>query len=97
MSALPIEVKSRHIENRFAAAVAGCASAQREHMNLETKAIMPASQKHLTDEDWAEVARAFAENGDPRFPVDADEEFRQLFSRILNLAPENVIGSGARA
>ena len=36
-------------------------------------------------------------NGDPRFSVDADEEFRQLFARILNLAPENVIGGTARA
>ena len=41
---------------------------------------MPAARTHLTDEDWAEIARAFAENGDPRFSVDADEEFRQLFA-----------------
>jgi hypothetical protein len=30
-------------------------------------------------------------NGDPRFSVDADEEYRQLFTRILNLAPEGVV------
>jgi nucleotide-binding universal stress UspA family protein/hemerythrin-like domain-containing protein len=81
---------------RFAAAVECFASAQWQHMNLETKVIMPAAQKHLTDEDWAEIARAFAENGDPRFSVDADEEFRQLFANILNLAPEHVVGSAGR-
>ena len=80
----------------FAAAVERFASAQWQHMNLETKVIMPAAQKHLTDEDWTEIARAFAENGDPRFSVDADEEFRQLFANILNLAPEHVVGDADR-
>ena len=65
-------------------------------MNLETKVIMPAAQKHLTDEDWAEIGQAFAQNGDPRFSVDADEEFRQLFARILNLAPDHVVGGAGR-
>ena len=37
-------------------------------------------------EDWAEIGAAFASNGDPRFSVDNDEEFRQLFVRIINLA-----------
>ena len=62
-------------------------------MNLETKVIMPAAQRHLTAEDWAEVGAAFAGNGDPRFSVDNDEEFRQLFARILNLAPTAVVGA----
>ena len=66
-------------------------------MILETKVILPAAQKYLTAEDWSEIGHAFAQHGDPRFNVDADEEFRQLFSRILNLAPENVIGGTARA
>jgi nucleotide-binding universal stress UspA family protein/hemerythrin-like domain-containing protein len=80
----------------FAAAVERFASAQWEHMNLETKVVMPAAQKHLTNEDWAEIGQAFAENGDPRFSVDTDEEFRQLFARILNLAPEHVVGGNSR-
>jgi len=80
----------------FATAVERFASAQWQHMNLETKVIMPAAQRHLTDGDWTEIGRAFADNGDPRFSVDADEEFRQLFARILNLAPERVIGSTGR-
>jgi hypothetical protein len=62
-------------------------------MRLESKVILPAARKHLTAGDWAEIDRAFAENGDPRFSVDNDEEFRQLFARILNLVPEK-IGTG---
>ena len=64
-------------------------------MALEAKVIIPAARKHLTAEDWAEIGAAFAGNGDPRFSVDNDEEFRQLFARILNLAPTQ--SSAARA
>jgi nucleotide-binding universal stress UspA family protein/hemerythrin-like domain-containing protein len=80
----------------FATAVERFAAAQWQHMNLESKVIMPAAQQHLTDDDWVEIGRAFAENGDPRFAVDADEEFRQLFARILNLAPAQVVGAAGR-
>jgi hypothetical protein len=66
-------------------------------MNLESKVILPAAQKHLTAEDWAEIADAFAENGDPRFSVENDDEFRQLFARILNLAPGPVAASAPAA
>ena len=59
---------------------------------LETKVIIPAARKHLTAEDWTVIASAFRENGDPRFSIDADEEYRQLFARILNLAPSGVVG-----
>jgi len=79
----------------FAAAVERFAESQWQHMNLETKVVMPAAQKHLTADDWAEIAAAFGTNGDPRFSVDADEEYRQLFARILNLAPEHVVGAAS--
>ena len=64
-----------------------------QHMALETKVIGPAARKHLTAEDWMEIGVAFAGNGDPRFSVDNDEEFRQLFVRIMNLAPATTIGN----
>ncbi len=57
-------------------------------MSLETRVILPAAYKHLTADDWTEIGNAFADNGDPRFSADTDEEFRQLFVRILNLVPE---------
>lgn len=76
----------------FAAAVESFATAQGEHMALESKVIIPAARMHLTEADWTEIGDAFAGNGDPRFSVDNDEEFRALFARILNLAPARVVG-----
>jgi len=76
--------------------VARFASDQMQHMRLESKVILPAAREHLTTEDWAEIDRAFAENGDPRFSADNDEGFRQLFARILNLAPDMIVGAGRR-
>ena len=73
--------------DRFAKAVTGFVSAQERHMRLETRVILPAAFEHLTPEDWNEIGRAFSENGDPRFNADTDEEYRQLFTRILNLMP----------
>jgi hypothetical protein len=64
-----------------------------DHMMLEAKVIIPAALKHLTDDDWNTIANATRDNGDPRFSVDADEEYRHLFARILNLAPAGVVGS----
>jgi nucleotide-binding universal stress UspA family protein/hemerythrin-like domain-containing protein len=77
----------------FAEAVEQFSAAQWQHMNLETKVIMPAAQRHLTAGDWAEIGAAFAGNSDPRFSEDNDEEFRRLFARILNLAPLSVVGA----
>ena len=73
---------------RFAAAVDRFATSQMQHMALETKVILPAAQRHLTDDDWHEIESAFAGNDDPRLALDNDEEFRQLFARIQNLLPE---------
>jgi nucleotide-binding universal stress UspA family protein/hemerythrin-like domain-containing protein len=81
----------------FAETVKRFAAHEWPHMILETKVILPAAQKYLTAEDWSEIGQAWAQHGDPRFNVDADEEFRQLFSRILNLAPESLVGGNARA
>ena len=58
-----------------------------KHMAFEEKALIPLARQHLTEEDWAEIAKAFGENGDPRFGSEPDHEFRDLFSRIVNLAP----------
>lgn len=57
------------------------------HMALEENVVLPLAKQHLLAEDWAEIAQAFGENGDPRFGAEPDHEFRSLFSRIVNLAP----------
>jgi len=58
-----------------------------QHMNLEEKVAIPLAKKYLTPEDWISIAEAFGESGDPRFGTKPDHEFRDLFTRIVNLAP----------
>ena len=67
-----------------------------QHMNLETEGDHAGGAEAPHRRGLGRDRQAFAENGDPRFSVDADEEFRQLFARILNLAPEHVVGSAGR-
>ena len=57
------------------------------HMAMEENVIIPIAKQHLQPEDWVEIAQAFSANGDPRFGTEPDQEFRSLFSRIVNLAP----------
>lgn len=71
----------------FASAVDRLMEEAWPHMATEEKVLLPLARKYLTAEDWAEIARAFGENGDPRFGSEPDHEFRDLFSRIVNLAP----------
>jgi len=58
-----------------------------EHMSLEEKLVIPLAKKYLTAEDWVEIGEAFGEHGDPRFGAKPEHEFRDLFTRIVNLAP----------
>lgn len=59
----------------------------RQHMQLEEKTVIPLAKKYLTAEDWIGIAEAFGEHGDPRFGAKPEHEFRDLFTRIVNLAP----------
>ncbi len=74
----------------FAGAVESFAETIWNHMNTEERVILPMARDRLTDEDWVEIGRAFGENGDPRFGLNPDHEFRDLFSRIVNLAPSPI-------
>lgn len=71
----------------FASAAEKLAEEAWQHMGLEEKVIIPLAKKHLTPDDWIDIAEAFGENGDPRFGAKPDHEFRDLFTRIVNLAP----------
>jgi len=82
---------------QFSEAVDRFSTSQIQHMALEAKVIIPAARVHLTREDWTEIGAAFAANGDPRFSVDNDEEFRELFVRIVNLAQAPVASAPAQA
>jgi nucleotide-binding universal stress UspA family protein/hemerythrin-like domain-containing protein len=59
-----------------------------DHMGREEGVILPAAEKYLTPDDWAQIDAAFATNNDPRFGAGTDMQYRQLFSRIVNLAAE---------
>lgn len=67
----------------------------RDHMRLEEAEILPAAVQHLSEAEWDELDRAFAQNQDPltgRHP--APELYAALFKRIVDHAPEP-IGLGA--
>lgn len=72
---------------RFSASVETFADEIMKHMAFEENTLLPLARIHLTAEDWVEIGAAFRQNGDPRFDADADQECRDLFSRIVNLAP----------
>lgn len=71
----------------FAAAADGLVDQAWQHMTLEEKTVIPLAKQHLTAEDWVAIAEAFGEHGDPRFGPKPEHEFRDLFTRIVNLAP----------
>jgi hemerythrin-like domain-containing protein len=71
----------------FAEALENFTNATWQHVSVEEKIVIPLAKEYLTTADWVEIAQAFGENGDPRFGTQLEEEFRVLFSRIVNLAP----------
>jgi hemerythrin-like domain-containing protein len=81
---------------KFSAAVEKFADEILRHMAFEESTLIPLARKYLTPEDWVEIGAAFSENGDPRFDAETDQDCRDLFSRIVNLAPPP-IGVGPAA
>jgi hemerythrin-like domain-containing protein len=65
-----------------------------QHMSLEEKQIMPLAEKLLTAQDWAELDEAFAANRDPLTGHEPEDDYRALFSRIVNALPAP-LGLGA--
>jgi hemerythrin-like domain-containing protein len=62
-----------------------------DHMHLEEKEILPAAEKSLGAQDWAELDAAFATNCDPltgKYP--RDPLYDRLFTRIVMIAPEPI-------
>lgn len=82
---------------KFSAAVEKFADEMLRHMAFEESTLIPLARKYLTPEDWVEIGAAFSENGDPRFDAETDQDCRDLFSRIVNLAPPPIgVGPAAR-
>lgn len=60
------------------------------HMLQEEKFVIPLARTTLSVQDWVEIDGAFLNNDDPLFGEKAKAEFRELFHRIANLAPESI-------
>lgn len=71
----------------FAQGVTDYAAFHWEHMRAEEDEVLPRARQCFTAADWAEIDEAFADNDDPLLGIDAQENFRQLFRRIVYLAP----------
>jgi len=66
----------------------------RGHIKTEEKHVLPLARKVLTTQDWAEIDKAFSNHSDPVFSDQSKAEFRELFHRLVSLAPDPV-GLGA--
>ena len=58
-----------------------------KHMRLEEQQILPLAEKVLTPQDWVEIDAAFEGNRDPLTGHEPSEEYRALFTRIVNAVP----------
>lgn len=73
--------------SEFAEAVRAFADFYWRHMRKEEDLVLPIAEQALTEDDWKLVRDAFLANRDPMLGGDTADEFRNLFSRILKLAP----------
>jgi hemerythrin-like domain-containing protein len=78
----------------FLKAVDAYAEFHWKHMRKEEQELLPLAERVLTKEDWAAIDAGFAGNEDPIADL-REQDFAQLFTRIVNLAPAPV-GVGSR-
>ena len=58
------------------------------HMRVEEDVVLRLAEKKFDAADWAELDAAFSSHRDPLYGVTEDgQDFRALFTRIVNLAP----------
>ncbi len=74
-------------QSEFASALARYIDFHWKHMTTEEQQVLPAAEQSLTAQDWAPIDAAFASNDDPLVGVDSTREMRELFRRIVSLAP----------
>jgi hemerythrin-like domain-containing protein len=58
-----------------------------DHMLVEEHEILPLAERVLGHDDWDELDAAFAANRDPLTGAAPEDEYRELFSRIVNALP----------
>lgn len=69
------------------AAVDGYAAFQWDHMRLEEQQILPLAEKVFLPADWQRIDAAFVSNDDPLVGTGQQQEFRELFRRVVTLMP----------
>ena len=57
------------------------------HMRIEEEEVLPLAMKNLSADDWKELDEAFLANRDPLTGHEPQDEYRALFSRIVNALP----------
>jgi len=65
------------------------------HMAMEEQHILPLAEQVLSADDWSDLDAAFLANRDPLTGHEPEEDYRALFTRIVNLVPAP-IGLGAQ-
>jgi len=58
-----------------------------QHMRLEEDVILPLAEQALQPSDWAEIDEAFAGNADPLLGEGLQQNYENLFKRIVEIAP----------
>ncbi|HXH02123.1 MAG TPA: hemerythrin domain-containing protein [Candidatus Competibacteraceae bacterium] len=71
----------------FAQAVQAYAEFHWAHMRQEEDVVLPMAEAALMAEDWQAIDAAFQSHTDPIVGVPVSKEFRELFRRIVHLAP----------
>ena len=69
----------------------------RSHIGKEEGKLLPRAHKVLTAEDIQQLDAVMLAGDDPRFGLKAQAEFRELFHRVVSLAPESVGLGGSAA
>jgi len=70
----------------FAAELERYAQQQWTHMGQEESEILPLASEHLAEADWQAIANGFEEHGDPRFDLQLESGFANVFRRLMDLA-----------
>lgn len=84
---LAFEMMGESRREAFEAAVQQYVDFYFEHMTLEEKQVLPLAERLLTSEDWSQLDAAFAANRDPLTGHEPEDDYRALFSRIVNALP----------
>ena len=86
---LSFEIEHPKGAAEFADAVKRYADFHWNHMRREERELLPLAEKHFRAEQWQAAAQAFAGNKNP-LAGESEQNFAQLFTRIVSLAPAPV-------